>query len=527
MAQLSQIIENLDKLSPTELAALSKFYTDNKPKFIPSPGPQTDAWNSKADILLYGGQAGGGKTALGIGLALCAHKRSLLMRRQGVDLGAMIDELLNFNGSRDGFNGKPPQSLRTTTDGIPRFIEFGHAQNAGDERGWMGRAHDFLYIDEATHFLESQIRFLMGWVRTTDPQQRCRVILGTNPPISSDGEWVVGMFAPWLDPLHPNPAKPGELRWYVTDMEGKDVEVVGPEPYTLPGTNKTLKPLSRTFIPARLADNPFLARTDYQAKLDNLPEPLRSAVRDGNFMIARPDAERQIIPTAWVHEAQRRWKEDGWKNVQMTSIGMDCAGGGEDAAVIARRHAGWFAPLICIKGSQTADGTAMAAEVMKVRKDAAPVIVDVGGGYAGAVIERFKDNDIEYRRFNGAHKTADKANGTNIGFANERTKAYWRMREALDPDQEGGSIIALPPDTDLRIELCAVTFDARALEVGGKYLAESKDAIRTRLERSTDRADAVVMALSAGSHEAKPKRFGLKRLPQVVMRGPKVRGKRR
>jgi hypothetical protein len=34
------------------------------------------------------------------------------------------------------------------------------------------RASDLLGIDEATHFAESQIRFLMGWNRTDDPNQR-------------------------------------------------------------------------------------------------------------------------------------------------------------------------------------------------------------------------------------------------------------------------------------------------------------------------------------------------------------------
>jgi hypothetical protein len=30
--------------------------------WVPNPGPQTDAYLSEADILLYGGQAGGGKS---------------------------------------------------------------------------------------------------------------------------------------------------------------------------------------------------------------------------------------------------------------------------------------------------------------------------------------------------------------------------------------------------------------------------------------------------------------------------------
>jgi hypothetical protein len=42
--------------------------------WVPNPGPQTQAFLCEADELLYGGEAGGGKTDLGIGLALTSHK---------------------------------------------------------------------------------------------------------------------------------------------------------------------------------------------------------------------------------------------------------------------------------------------------------------------------------------------------------------------------------------------------------------------------------------------------------------------
>ena len=53
--------------------------------WVPNPGPQTQAFVCKADELFYGGEAGGGKTDLGIGLALTEHKRSLLLRRINKD----------------------------------------------------------------------------------------------------------------------------------------------------------------------------------------------------------------------------------------------------------------------------------------------------------------------------------------------------------------------------------------------------------------------------------------------------------
>src|SRR3546814_3606837 len=68
-------------------------------------------------------------------------------------------------------------------------------------------------------------------------------------------------------------------------------------------------PQSRTFIPAALGDNPFLINTGYQATLDAMPEPMRSAIRDGNFMAAREDDPWQVIPTSWILTAQQRWRD--------------------------------------------------------------------------------------------------------------------------------------------------------------------------------------------------------------------------
>ncbi len=77
-------------------------------KWIPNPGPQTEAYFSQADVLLYGGQAAGGKSDLLGGLALMRHKRSLIMRRQYTDLGALIERLREIDATYAGFNGSPP-----------------------------------------------------------------------------------------------------------------------------------------------------------------------------------------------------------------------------------------------------------------------------------------------------------------------------------------------------------------------------------------------------------------------------------
>jgi len=135
-----------------------------------------------------------------------------------------------------------------------------------------------------------------------------RIVAASNPPLSSQGSWVIGMFRPWLDITHSDPAEHGELRWYVTDPDGKDMEVDGPDDVK-EWDGKIYVPKSRTFIPAALSDNPFLMNTGYQATLDAMPEPLRSAIRDGNFMAAREDDEWQVIPTDWILQANERWRQ--------------------------------------------------------------------------------------------------------------------------------------------------------------------------------------------------------------------------
>ena len=509
MALLDDILARLDALPEDALNGLREKYVEAKPRWTPNPGAQTDAFLSPADVLLYGGAGGGGKSDLGLGLAFTQHQRSLILRRKYANLTGLTERAIKINGSRTGFNGSAPPLLRTD-DG--RYIQFGANQHLGDEQDWQGIPFDFKYFDEATQFLEPQIRFHLGWLRLADGEQnqRTRAVLGTNPPVDANGDFIIGMFRPWLDLTHPRPAKAGELRWFVTAEDGSDIEL-GPNDLgkddlgrsvhkTL--VNKEGKPLqamSRSFIPAKLSDNPFLINTNYGANLDGLPEPLRSAVRDGNFMAARADAEWQVIPTAWVIAAQDRWRPNGGEGFNMTAMGFDPAGGGKDAAELCYRHNGWYGEIITAQGEETADGSAAAATIFKHRRDAAPIIVDVGGGYGGSVIMRLKDNSAMTIGFNGANSGVGKTVDGNLSFANKRAEAWWRFREALDPNQFGGSAIALPADPELRSDLTAPTY-----EVGARgILIESKEKLRARLGRSPGKGDSAVMCFSEGNAAVK------------------------
>lgn len=497
MSTLDELLQRVGKLPPKEqLVVVQEAEAQTaRLKWVPNPGPQTDAYFSLADCLLYGGEPGGGKTQLAIGLAFNEHQRTLIMRRQYGDLDRIIEDALKIHGSRDGFNGSPPPKLKVGNDQI---IDFAAAHRVGDEQGQMGKGRDLICVDEATHFAKSQIRFLMGWNRTDDPNQRCRVVLATNPPLSPEGMWVIEMFAPWLDPQYPDPAKAGELRWVISDDDGNDKWVEGPGEYQVQvaGKPKMVKATSRTYIPASVKDNPYYVASGYETQLDAMPEPYRSLLM-GGFRTAFKDVPNQLIPTAWVQEAQKRWTDKPPKGVPMCAIGVDCSGGGEDPMVLAPRHDGWFAPLVEIPGKQIPmerAGSYCAGIIVSHRRDSALVVLDMGGGYGGPSYEHLKANHVEVKGYKGAEASTRRSRDGKLKFVNKRSAALWVFREALDPGQPGGSPIALPPDPRLVADLTAPTFEPTPQGIK----AEPKDKVMERLGRSTDRGDAVVMGWFEG-----------------------------
>ncbi len=490
----------LDKLISKELAAA----------WIPNPEnvPQTTAYYSQADLMLYGGAAGSGKTALLVGLAMTSHERSVIFRRKSVDLRGVEEYLLEVAKGRDGWNGQDKILRRPG-----RVVELGHLEAPGSEKSWQGRPHDFIGFDEGAQLARAKVQFVMGWLRSTNPNQRRRVVIASNPPTGGDGDWLLEWFAPWLDERFPNPAKMGELRWAATapDTEGTTVWLDDGSPIVFTeGRNYriaypeevrshdlgVIRPMTRTFIPGRLDDNPYLRSTGYRAQLQALPEPLRSQMLRGDFTAGRQDHEWQVIPTAWVKAAQARWTETPPQDAIMTAIAADVAQGGADNTVLSPRHGWWFAPLITVPGIETPRPSDVAGLIVKHRRNGAAVIVDVGGGYGGGVKERLEENDIEVRPFNGAGESGFRTNDRQLSFVNKRAEAHWRFREALDPDQPHGSKIALPPDPQLLADLTATRWKMAS---GGIQIEAKEDLKKPeRLGRSPDKGDAVIMAWSEG-----------------------------
>lgn len=471
-------------LTDEERAELDSLLTSDKTLWRPLPGPQTIAYESQADIIGYGGAAGGGKTDLACGKALTSHRKIGIFRLNGTELTGVLDRITELLGGRNGYNGKDNIWRTRRVDGVPIQVEFGSFPNPDDEKKYQGRPHDLLVFDEAANMRESAVRFLLGWLRTTVPGQKCQALLTFNPPTTAEGRWIIQFFAPWLDKKHPNPAEPGELRYFAT-VDGKDVEVDSGKPFTHNG--ELITPLSRTFIPSRISDNPYLMGTGYMAQLQSLPEPLRSQMLYGDFQAGMEDDPWQVVPTAWAEAAMARWKRPD-KLAPMDSLGVDVARGGKDNTILARRHGMWFDEALAYPGTATPDGPTIAGLVVSALRDRAPIHIDVIG-VGSSPYDFLNEMGQQVLGVNVAESALGMDKSGRLRFKNQRSELWWRMREALDPANNTG--IALPPDQRLLADLCAPTWKL----VGQTVAVASREEILDKIGRSPDYASAYCLAL--------------------------------
>lgn len=488
---LSELEATIAALSEPDRTALAETLKEElEQPFIPNTGPQQEALESEADILLYGGQAGGGKSALEIGAFFRDHHDGIVLRREAVQLDGLIAFCKEVGEPNHGHYVAGNENVFKRNDG--GRLKFAGLNQADDWRKHAGIARDFMAFDEAGEFLEEQVASLIGWLRSTRPGQRCRVILGSNPPRGGDGEWLLKWFAPWLDPLFPDPAMPGELRWAVR-IGDEIVWVEGPGIYE-DEDGEEREAQSYTFIPASLDDNPYLKDTAYRRTLQNLPEPLRSQLLYGDFTAGREDHEWQIVPTAWVDAAQRRWRDAAQKRRQMLAVSADVALGGADDLIIGSLHVeNWFGEFEAARGVDITKPSEIAKRMMARRKDSADMSVDYTGGWGSGVKSHLEeDHSVYCTGIVFSEGSAGRTYDGRFGFKNKRAEMIWRFREALDPEGGQDEKIMLPPDPKLKAEITAWRWKL----VGTDILVESKDEIRKRIGSSTDRADTAVMLWS-------------------------------
>lgn len=282
----------------------------------PQPGPQEAFLSSPADIAIYGGAAGGGKTyALLLEPLRHAGRRgfgAVAFRRkhnQITNEGGLWDEAGKMYPATRATPFKSPQlGYRWKRGGK---ITFAHLNQELDVHSWQGSQIALMLFDELTHFEESQFWYMLSRSRSTcgiSPYVRAT----TNPDSDS---WVRKLIAWWIgEDGFPIPERAGVVRWFVR-VDGK-IHWGDSREVALDHGMDVTDAKSLTFIPASVSDNKELLRINpsYLANLRALGRVERGRLLGGNWNI-RPAAgmyfrrnEAKIVRSA---EPGTRWCR-GW-----------------------------------------------------------------------------------------------------------------------------------------------------------------------------------------------------------------------
>jgi predicted phage terminase large subunit-like protein len=281
------------------------------PKSIrPQPGPQEDFLSTSADIAIYGGAAGAGKTWAVLLEPLrhvCHNKEfaAVFFRRTTVqvkNVGGLWDESMKLY----------PLTGATPTAHVLEWnwpeggkIKFAHLEHESTKLEWQGSQIPLIVFDELTHFSMSQFFYLISRNRSMSgvkPYIRAT----TNPDADS---WVAEFLAWWIDQKtgFPISERAGKVRWFIrindimlwADSRQELVDKYGDPSVPLDHENQ-VQPKSVTFIPGKLSDNPALMKADpgYLANLKSLPVVEQARLLGGNWKI-RP-AAGLYFKRAWV-----------------------------------------------------------------------------------------------------------------------------------------------------------------------------------------------------------------------------------
>lgn len=261
----------------------------------PQDGPQRAFVETTADIAVYGGSAGGGKT-WSLLMEPVVNERvkvpgfgAVVFRRTYPDItaeGGMWDETQDLYPDVGAKSRENPLEWRFPSGAKVRFA---HMQHVKDRLRWKGAQIPYIAFDQLEEFEEAQFWYLLSRNRST-----CGVRPYVRATVNPDPDsWVKGFLAPWVDDEHPEyPFPPGVLRYFTRD--GDDLVWVDADWRDEKGD----PPVSLTYIPASIYDNKILLERDpdYVRKLRALPLVDRERLLEGNWSIR---AEGNTLKREW------------------------------------------------------------------------------------------------------------------------------------------------------------------------------------------------------------------------------------
>ena len=264
----------------------------------PQPGPQTMMLQSPANIIIYGGAAGGGKS-YGLLLSALRHKNvqgfgCTIFRKNFNQIfaqGGLWDESVSIY---QGIRGAVPKMARgewwfTGRDGeLVSSVKFAHIERDDDVLKWQGSQICSLCFDELPHFSSKTFFYMLSRNRSTCGVQP--YVIGTcNPDADS---WVAAFISWWIDPEtgYPIQERSGKLRYFLRRDESlywADSREELWERFDLKTDEEKAEPRSVTFIASRLEDNKALLKVNpqYLANLKALSVVERERLLYGNWKI--------------------------------------------------------------------------------------------------------------------------------------------------------------------------------------------------------------------------------------------------
>ncbi len=281
-------------------------HEDFKP-IRPQEGPQEQFIATAADIAIYGGSAGGGKT-WALLLEPLRHVSNpefgaVFFRRNTIQIrneGGLWDEsakLYPVTGA------DPKESILKWDFPSGSTITFKHLEHEKNKFDWQGSQIPLICFDELTHFTETQFWYMVS---------RNRTMCGVKPYIRATcnpdaDSWVADFIEWWIDQETglAIPERSGVIRWFVRVGEtivwaDKPMELAHHTMEDEQGNKVPIPPKSMTFISAKLTDNKALMHADpsYMANLLALPLVERERLLGGNWLI-RP-ASGLYFQRGWV-----------------------------------------------------------------------------------------------------------------------------------------------------------------------------------------------------------------------------------
>lgn len=207
-----------------------------------------------------------------------------------------------------------------------------------------------------------------------------------------------------------------------------------------------------------------------------------------------------LIPQQWIEAAQERWilargiEPVGREGIQRV-MGVDVAGMGRDATCLVERMGAWCSDFSCKNSGGTADHMEVAG-MIAARRRRHPFMyasIDTIGEGAGVYsrcreIEKEPEYIISCKYSEWGDNNPDKMRDMTgeYRFVNMRAYLFWCVRDWLNPKNETGAM--LPPDKLFEEEATEIRWFFRS---DGKIQIEPKEDIKKRINRSTDRFDAL------------------------------------